>query len=144
LARNALKKELRGKEKGVYTVDFSSYINPKQQLISHLNFNATPENAENLWKVSQEVLNRLPEQLTQKIVDKEKKHLLRSEEKALKNPLVWLTRLTQSYEYYGNARILDEMRNINENMNFTGTQKMTTKMWQKDNLRSLWVVPKEL
>ena len=144
LARNALKKELRGKEKGVYTVDFSSYINPKQQLISHLNFNATPENAENLWKVSQEVLNRLPEQLTQKIVDKEKKHLLRSEEKALKNPLVWLTRLTQSYEYYGNARILDEMLNINANMNFTGTQKMATKMWQKDNLRSLWVVPKEL
>ncbi|WP_413283696.1 insulinase family protein [Vibrio sp. MA40-2] len=144
LARNALKEALRGKEKGVYTVDFESSINMlTNQLVSHLHFNTKPENSVKLWKVSQETLKSLPERLTQEELDAEKKHLLKAEDRALMQPRVWLGRLERSYQYYGDARVLSEMRNMDANVNLIDVKKMANRVWTQDNLRYLWVSPQQ-
>jgi zinc protease len=143
LTKTALKDTMREQSKGVYTVDFNSTINlNNEQLVSHLHFNAKPESAEKLWNLSQNVLATFSKQLTQEKLDAEKKHLLKAEYRALKQPKTWLNRLEISYEHYDDGRVLQEMLNMDANLNMADTKNMIEKLWQGNNHRTLWVSPK--
>jgi zinc protease len=144
LARNALKEALRGKEKGVYSVDFNTHIDSREdRLESYLHFNSKPENAQKLWDISFQVLTDLPESITQSSLDAEKKHRLKAEERALKRPIFWLERLELSHLYYGDARVLKEMQHIDAHINLGEVKKLSAEIWSPKNLRSLWIIPNQ-
>ena len=142
LAHTALKQALRGEEKAVYSVAFDSVLMQKdQQIYSHLHFNAQPEKTEKLWKLSQQVLANLPGKLTQKQLDAEKLHVLKIENNALTNPQVWLGRLELSFQQYGDARVLSEMQNLDQNTQLSDIKAMMKNMWPQENVRVLQVSP---
>ena len=142
LAYEQLKAELRDKELGVYSLKFDSTLNPDTGRVeSSLRFTTTPERAEKLWKLAEQVLQKLPETVSEPYAAQARKRLAEAEKGRLKQPETLLNRLVLSETHYGDARYPAEMARLPERITRAKLQQAAKLMWQPQNRRVLIIDP---
>lgn len=144
IAKTHLRDKLRTQEKGVYDIDFKSNVSrDSHQLVSHLHFNAEPHRANELWTLSQNILQTLPQSITKKDVDLEVVYWKRQEQRRLKKAATWLDRMAVSDQFFGDARYLEQMGSLEKKVTLKSVKQAAALLWNVENERSLWVSPQE-
>ncbi|MBV7534936.1 insulinase family protein [Duganella sp. sic0402] len=108
-----LRQELREKEAGIYRLSYKLTLEPgRNRLSSELSFTAAPERLDTLWAAARRVLERLPEQLDDAMLSEEIQQMRSDESKRAADSSAQFSRLQLSYAQYGDARYLDDSRQL--------------------------------
>ena len=143
LANARLKEVLRGQAMGVYSLKFRSIPQPMLNRIENeLVFNTEPARAEELWRIAQQVLEKLPDTISKTEADNLRQLFIEQEAKRQQNPYVWLDRLTQSDQKYGDARYLSALPNLHYTIIQTRLRQTAKLLWTSHNGRVLLSDPK--
>ncbi|MDG6895218.1 M16 family metallopeptidase [Volucribacter amazonae] len=115
IASDKLKLTLRDQQLGIYSLSFTSKLNPQtQQIESELKFTASPENSEKLIKQAEQVLQQLANTITEQDIEQVKTLFQQQESNRLKQINTWLTRLILSEQQYADPRYLTEMQQLTD------------------------------
>lgn len=115
IASDKLKLTLRDQQLGIYSLSFTSKLNPQtQQIESELKFTASPENSEKLIKQAKQVLQQLAETITEQDIKQVKILFQQQEKNRLEQINTWLTRLILSEQQYADPRYLTEMQQLTD------------------------------
>lgn len=142
LAYEQLKAELRDKALGVYSLKFETTLNPDSNRVeSELRFTTTPDKADDLWKLAEITLTKLPQTITEKQLEPLRSNFVKREEGRLKTPEVWLNRLVLSEQHLGDARYLAEMDMLANSLSVEKLREAAKLLWNPDNRRVLIADP---
>lgn len=115
IATQQLKLSLRDQQLGIYSLSFTSRLNPQsQRLESELRFTASPEKSEALIAQAKQIYQQLASLITEQDVQRLKTQFQRQEQARLEQPSTWLNRLILSEEQYGDPRYLTDMQQLSE------------------------------
>ena len=143
LANARLKEALRGQAMGVYSLKFRSLPQPMLNRVENeLVFNTEPARAEELWRIAQQVLEKLPDTISKNEADNLRQLFIEQEAKRQQNPYVWLDRLAQSDQKYGDARYLSALPNLHYTIIQTRLRQTAKLLWASHNGRVLLSDPK--
>ena len=143
LANARLKEALRQRAMGVYSLKFRSIPQPLLNRIENeLVFNTEPARADELWRIAQQVLEKLPDTISKTEADNLRQLFIEQEAKRQQNPYVWLDRLAQSDQKYGDARYLSALPDLNYTIIQTRLRQTAKLLWASHNGRVLFSDPK--
>lgn len=141
-AKKRLKTELRDKILGVYSIRFdSTYNTDNNRIETAIRFSTSPENADKLWKMADEVMQSFADSLNEKDATSIREDLAKGEKSRLQNADTWLNRLILSETYYGDARYLREMQTLADKATLPSLRQTARLMWSAENLRILVIFP---
>lgn len=113
LTQTALKDELRLRLGGVYSVAFEMTLSPwTDRLELDVSFTCAPDRAEELALAARAVLDDLPNRLTGMQLDRLREDIRFAESGRLEDPNTWVRRLGLSLRSYGDARYLETMAQL--------------------------------
>lgn len=142
LANARLKNELRSRSQSAYGVKFTAL--PQQaynRVESNLFFSTRPEQAAEAWHAAQQVLERLPENISKTEADNLRQLFIEQETKRQQDPEVWLERLAASHRHYGDARYLSRLPELHRTIIQTRLRQTAKLLWSTHNARVLLADP---
>lgn len=143
IVANKLKLALRDQQLSVYSLRFTSSLNPETQRIeSELSFTANPAMTDKLVEQAKAVLKALPNQISQEEIQVAKAQFMKEESERLKSPNTWLNRLILSEEQFGEPRYLTDMQRLEEAISFEKMKEIAGKIYHADNQRLFVITPK--
>lgn len=144
IAAQHLKAELRDKALGVYSLRFDSTLDEKLGRInSNLRFASEPARADALWQSADQVLQTLPENITQAEVDARRAEFIKAEAARIKSPETLLNRLMLSERHFGDARYLSSMHHLADSITLEQMRRTARLLWQPQNRRVLVIDPQQ-
>lgn len=142
LANARLKNELRSRNQSTYGVKFTALPQPVYNRVeSNLFFSTPPAQAAEAWQTAQQVLERLPENISKTEADNLQQLFIEQEAKRQQNPEVWLERLAASHRRYGDARYLSRLPDLHRTIIQTRLRQTAKLLWSTTNARVLLVDP---
>ncbi|WP_416190673.1 insulinase family protein [Neisseria sp. CCUG12390] len=143
LANARLKDELRGRQQSTYGVKFHAAPNGGQSRIeSHLTFDSPNGQAQADWQAAQKVLRGLPDGIGFSEARNLRKLFVEQENARRLKPDLWFERLVVSHQTYGDARYLNEIRQIPESFSRSGLRETAKLMWSEQNEQVLFMLPR--
>ncbi|WP_107879097.1 M16 family metallopeptidase [Neisseria animaloris] len=144
LANARLKDELRSRRQSAYGVKFTAMPQPSHNRVeSNLFFSTTPERAAEAWQAAQQVLTRLPENISKTEAYNLQRLFIEQEAKRRQNPEVWLERLAASHRHYGDARYLGRLPELHRTIIQTRLRQTAKLLWLEQNARALLIDPQK-
>lgn len=138
IAYEQLKNKLRDKQLGVYSIKFESSLNPDSNRVeSELSFVSSPEKAEDLWRLAEQVLQEFPQTLTENHITILRTKWLKQEKNRLQSPDTWLNRLVLSETHLGDARYLHDMQELSEHITLDNLREAAQWLWNPNNTKVL-------
>lgn len=138
IAYEQLKNKLRDKQLGVYSIKFESSLNPDSNRVeSELSFVSSPEKAEDLWRLAEQVLQAFPQTLTENHITILRTKWLKQEKNRLQSPDTWLNRLVLSETHLGDARYLHDMQELSEHITLDNLREAAQWLWNPNNTKVL-------
>ncbi|MCQ9325388.1 M16 family metallopeptidase [Neisseria dentiae] len=142
LANARLKDELRSRNQSTYGVKFTALLQPVYNRVeSNLFFSTPPAQAAEAWQTAQQVLERLPENISKTEADNLQQLFIEQEAKRQQNPEIWLERLAASHRRYGDARYLSRLPELHRTIIQTRLRQTAKLLWHTPNARVLLVDP---
>ncbi len=142
LANARLKDELRSRNQSTYGVKFTALPQPVYNRVeSNLFFSTPPAHAAEAWQTAQQVLERLPENISKTEADNLQQLFIEQEAKRQQNPEIWLERLAASHRRYGDARYLSRLPELHRTIIQTRLRQTAKLLWHTPNARVLLVDP---
>ncbi len=142
LANARLKDELRNRNQSTYGVKFTALPQPVYNRVeSNLFFSTPPAQAAEAWQTAQQVLERLPENISKTEADNLQQLFIEQEAKRQQNPEIWLERLAASHRRYGDARYLSRLPELHRTIIQTRLRQTAKLLWHTPNARVLLVDP---
>ncbi|KPN74495.1 M16 family metallopeptidase [Neisseria sp. 74A18] len=142
LANARLKDELRSRNQSTYSVKFAALPEPVYNRVeSNLFFSTPPEQAAEAWETAQQILQRLPENITKAEADNLQQLFIEQEAKRQANPEIWLERLAASHRHYGDARYLSRLPQLHRTIIQTRLRQTAKLLWSTHNARVLLIDP---
>ncbi|MBA4795808.1 MAG: insulinase family protein [Rhizobiales bacterium] len=115
MAQQSLKKELRNRLGGIYSLEFELEVDPDQdRVLGTLAFYCAPDRTEELTQAAFAVLDDMPEIARQADMEKIRSDIAFAEGARLTDPNTWLRRLALSYRRYGDAGYLRRMQGLGD------------------------------
>lgn len=143
LANARLKNELRSRHQSVYGARFSAEPQPTYNRVeSKLSFSTSPAQAAEAWQAAQQILTRLPEDISKTEADNLQRLFIEQEAKRQQNPEIWLERLAASHHHYGDARYLSRLPELHRTIIQTRLRQTAKLLWFTPNARVMLVDPK--
>ena len=143
LANARLKDELRSRHQSAYGARFTALPQPVYNRVeSNLYFSTAPEKAAEAWQTAQEVLSRLPENISKADADNLQRLFIEQESKRQQDPEIWLERLAASHRRYGDARYLSRLPELHRTVIQTRLRQTAKLLWSNQNARVMLVDPK--
>lgn len=142
LANARLKDELRSRSQNTYSVKFAAWPQPAYNRVeSNLFFSTQPEKAAEAWEAAQQIMLRLPENITKAEADNLQQLFIEQEAKRRTNPEIWLERLAASHRHYGDARYLSRLPQLHRGIIQTRLRQTAKLLWSTQNARVLLADP---
>ncbi len=142
IAQQSLKKELRNKLGGIYSLDFELKIEPEQdRVIGTLAFFCAPERTEELTKAALAVFDQMPDLVQQADITKIRSDIAFAEETRLTDPNTWLRRLALSYRRYDDAGYLNRMQGLGERITAQRLAVHASHVFRTENVAVLTKLP---
>ena len=144
IAYEQLKAELRDKQLGVYSLKFETTFNPEHNCIeSELRFATTPDKADDLWRLGESVLQKLPDTLNESHAQALKARLMEQEKQRVQSPETWLNRLILSETHLGDARYLHDMKQLANAITLDNLRQTAKLLWNPQNRRVMMADPQK-
>ncbi|PJG85417.1 peptidase M16 [Conservatibacter flavescens] len=135
IANQKLKLALRDEKQGIYSLRFSSTLNPETHRIeSELSFTANPATREILVKEAMQVLAHLADHITEQDIEQAKNAFIRQEKERIKSPETWFRRLILSEQQYQDPRYLGEMQHLADHITLDAIKSTAEKLYS-DNVK---------
>lgn len=142
LAYEQLKAQLRDKALGVYSLKFETSLNPDNNRVeSELRFATTAEKADDLWQLGEATLAKFPHTITEKQIAPLRNNFIQQEKSRLKQAETWLNRLVLSEQHFGDARYLQQMHHLADELTADKLQQTARLLWNPQNRRVLIADP---
>lgn len=137
-----LRTELREKEAGIYRLTYKLTLDPHSQLVSELAFTAAPDRLDSLWASAKKVLDSLPGQLDNAMLDEEIRVMRSNESKRVLDYTNQFSRLQLSYNQYGDARYLKDSQQLTANLTADSVRALAQEFRLGQELAVVKVLPK--
>ncbi|MET0265631.1 MAG: insulinase family protein [Duganella sp.] len=138
-----LRTELREKEAGIYRLNYKLTLDPHNHLVSELAFTAAPERLDSLWASAKKVLDGLPRQLDNAMLDEEIRVMRSNESKRVLDYTNQFSRLQLSYNQYGDARYLKDSQQLTANLTADSVRALAQEFRLGQELAVVKVLPKK-
>ncbi|MDO4878716.1 MAG: pitrilysin family protein [Neisseria sp.] len=138
LANARLKRVLREREAGMYGMSFRSVPLPRLDRVENeLRFNADPARADDLARKAVQVLAQMSGDISREEADNLRRLFVGQEAARRRDPAVWLDRLVQSHQKYGDARYLSRLPQLHHSITETRLRQTAALLWSAGNSRVL-------
>lgn len=135
IANDKLKLTLRDEKLGVYRVQFDSMLNPDtNQVESHLKFTTSPNKSAELIETAKQVLQTLPQNISERDVANMKAQFAKQETSRLESADTWLNRLMLSDKHYHDPRYLSDMQTMVETITTDQVRQMAAKLYNSEDV----------
>lgn len=136
LANQRLKAVLRDELLGTYSIKFDSTAE-QTGITSQVKFSTDDTTAQSLADTAHQVLLNFWQTLDAQQVARLKQQFIKDETARLQNPATWLNRYALSHQVYGDARYVQTMHDLADDITLDNLQNTARLMWQDDNVRTL-------
>ncbi|WP_432378108.1 insulinase family protein [Duganella sp. P38] len=138
-----LRQELREKEAGIYRLNYKLTLEPgRNRLASELSFTAAPERLDALWSAARRVLERLPDQLDNAMLNEEIQQMRSDESKRTSDGTAQFNRLQLSYTQFGDARYLADSKHLTATLTPDSIRQLAREFRLADDLAVVKVLPR--
>ncbi|MBX9469141.1 MAG: insulinase family protein [Rhizobium sp.] len=143
MAQQSLKKELRNRLGGIYSLEFELEVEPDQdRVLGTLAFYCAPDRTQELTQAALAVLDGMPEIARQADVDKIRADIAFAEGSRLTDPNTWLRRLALSHRRYGDAGYLKRMQELGDKVTAPRLEAHARHIFRTDNVAVLIKLPR--
>ncbi|MDX5595712.1 M16 family metallopeptidase [Pseudovibrio sp. SPO723] len=144
IAQLALKRELRHRLSGIYSLEFELSLDKDQnRAVSRLHFVCASERAQELAEAAKATLSRLHETVADANVRRIREDIGFAEEGRLRDANTWLRRLALSYARYGDPRYLESMRGLADEMTTESLEALAKQVFPQPHSVLVIGLPKE-